>query len=95
MIKFSKKSVEFGNTYGVLDGQYKGHTLMFIKKIGDLYGFCDIFDGKMDARWISKKDFDFGVKHGIIELVNPQPSKAEKNEIEKITKAKFNKQKEL
>jgi hypothetical protein len=92
---FWKRNIGFGDTYGVLDGQYKGHTLMFIKKHGDAYGFCDIFDGKMESRWISKKDFDFGVKIGILELANPQPSKSEKNEIKKITAPKFNKEGKL
>lgn len=87
--------LEFGKTYGVLDGDYKGHTLIFIKKHGELYAFCDIFDGKMDQRWIPKKDFDFGVKFGIIELTNPQPSKEERDEIKKITAAKFAKEGKL
>ena len=95
MIQFFKKDLEFGKTYGVLDGQYKGHTIIFIKKHGDTYGFCDIFDGKMDIRWISKKDFDFGVKNGILDLVDPQPSKAEKDEIKKITNSRFEKEKKL
>lgn len=88
---FFKKYIplEFANTYGVLDGDYKGHTLIYVKRHGDLYGFCDVFDGKMDQRWIAKKDFDFGIKNGILELVDPQPTKAEKDEIKKITKAKF------
>jgi hypothetical protein len=90
MISFLKKCLKFGDTYGVLDGQYKGHTLIFVKKNGDLYGFCDIFDGKLDIRWISKKDFDFGVKFGILEFTNPQPNKDEKDEIKKIAVAKFN-----
>lgn len=94
---FLKKYIPltFGETYGVLDGDYKGHTLIFIKKHGDLYAFCDIFDGKLDERWIPKKDFDFGVTSGILELVNPQPSLEEKNEIKKITKARFDKEKKL
>ena len=87
--------LEFGKTYGVLAGDYKGHTLIFVKKHGDLYGFCDIFDGKMDQRWIPKKDFDFGVKSGILELTNPQPTKTEKDEIKKITNAKFSQERKL
>ena len=87
--------ITFGETYGVIEGAYKGHTLMFVKKHGELYGFCDIFDGKMDARWIPKKDFDFGVKNDILELVNPQPSLTEKNEIKKITASKFDKEPKL
>jgi hypothetical protein len=95
MFKIFRKNIEFGETYGVLDGQYKGHTLIFIKKSGSLYGFCDIFDGKMDSRWISKKDFESGVKSGILELVYIQPSKEEKDEIKKITKALFDKKGKL
>jgi hypothetical protein len=91
---FFKKKIKFGETYGVIDGSYTGHTLMFVKKHGDVYGFCDIYDGKMDARWISKKDFDFGVKNGILELVDPQPSTAEKNDIKKIAENKFDSKKE-
>ncbi len=81
--------LEFGKTYGVLDGEYKGHTLIFVKKHGSLYGFCDIFDGKIDQRWIPKKDFDMGVECGILELAEPQPNTEEKNEIKKITTVKF------
>lgn len=83
--------MEFGKTYGILDGDYKGHTLIFVKKHGDLYGFCDIFDGKMDQRWVPKKEFEFGLKSGILELVDPQPTKAEKDEIKKITVTEFSK----
>jgi hypothetical protein len=84
---------EFCQTYGVLDGDYKGHTLIYVEKHGDLYGFCDFFDGRIDARWIPKKDFDLAVTSGILELVDPQPTTLEKNEIKKITKAKFNTEK--
>jgi hypothetical protein len=86
---FWKKDLSFGQTYGVIDGDYKGHTLIFIKKHGNLYAFCDIFNGKMEQRWIPKKDFDFGVKTDILELATLQPTKQEKDEIKKITKTKF------
>ena len=92
---FWRTDISFGQTYGVVDGDYKGHTLIFIKKHGDLYAFCDVFDGKMDQRWIPKKDFDFGVKMGILELATLQPTKLEKDEIKKITNAKFKKEGKL
>jgi hypothetical protein len=81
--------LEFGKTFGVLDGDYKGHTLIFVKRVGEIYAFCDFFDGKLDERWIPKKDFEFAERNGIIELADPQPTKEEKNEIKKITKVKF------
>jgi len=84
---FWKKSLKLGDTYGVLDGQYQGHTLMFIKKHGELYGFCDIFGGNMTSRWIPIKEVDFALKHDILELVKPQPT----NEIKKIAKSLFEK----
>ena len=89
---FWKKNINFGETYGVIDGDYKGHTLIFVKKHGNLYAFCDVFDGKMETRWIPKKDFDFGVRTAILELATLQPTKQEKDEIKKITKAKFEKE---
>lgn len=96
MIIFKKYiPIEFGETYGVLDGDYRGHTLIYIKKHGDVYAFCDIFDGNMSQRWISKKDFDFGVKSGILELADPQPTKAEKDEFKKVTILKFSKEGKL
>lgn len=78
--------IKFGNVYGVLDGQYKGHTLIYIEKRGDLYGFCDMFNEKITNRWIAKKDFEFAVKYGIIEqVINPPPT----NEIKEVAKAQF------
>ena len=83
------KALALGDTYGVLDGDYKGYTLIYIKSAKNQHAFCSIFDGKMDYSWIPKKDFDFGLENGIIEFATVQPSLAAKNEIKKIAEPKI------
>ncbi len=82
MLKFLKKKISLGDTYGVNTGDYVGEMLTFIKESDTHYYFLSM--PKMENREIAKEKFDFGKDHNIIEFVEKLPGN-----ICKVVKAQF------
>ena len=77
---FSK--MKNGSVYAVQTGDYAGQFFNYIKKDSDNYVFLSTPNIKIVK--VPKKEFDFGIEHGIVEYVETLP-----RNIFKVIKAQY------
>ena len=73
---------KLGKSYSVTTGAHVGKIFIFIKKDESDYYFLSVPD--MVNHMVSKKDFDIGLKNGILEYLEKVPGY-----VRRTTKAQF------